>query len=196
MVEDINKSAGKAFAFSADVTKKEEVTSVFDEIHKQFGAAQILIYNAASKFELKGICDINADNFIESWKINCLGGLLTTQCVLPQMVEKKNGTIIFSGATAALRGGARMANFAVGKFSQRAIAQSMAREFGPLGIHVVHVVIDGQIATPAVLEYFPDRPLDTFLNPTGIADVYWELYKQDKTTWTHEIDLRPSVEKF
>lgn len=72
----------------------------------------------------------------------------------------------------------------------------MAREFGPQGIHVVHVVIDGQIATPSVLEYFPDRPLDTFLNPTAIAEIYWELYKQDKTTWTHEIDLRPSIEKF
>ncbi|RDI43735.1 SDR family NAD(P)-dependent oxidoreductase [Aquicella lusitana] len=195
LADEIKESGGMAIAFPADVTQEEDVKSVFTTLRK-YGHPEVLIYNAASKFELNGIGDIAPDDFIQNWKVMCLGGLLTSQQVLPDMVQQKKGTIIFSGATASLRGGAKLAAFAVGKFSQRALAQSMAREFGPKGIHVAHVIIDGQIATPAVLKHFPDRPLNTFLNPDAIAETYWYLHLQDPSTWTHELDLRPSVEKF
>jgi NAD(P)-dependent dehydrogenase (short-subunit alcohol dehydrogenase family) len=112
------------------------------------------------------------------------------------MVEAGRGTILLTGATASLRGSARFSALAVGKFGLRALAQSMAREFGPQGIHVAHVVIDGQINTPRVSERFPDREAHTMLSPDAIAETYWQLHIQDHTTWTQELDLRPAVESF
>jgi len=112
------------------------------------------------------------------------------------MIETGRGTILLTGATASLRGSARFAALAVGKFGLRALAQSMAREFGPHGIHVAHVVIDGQINTPRVRAMFPDREEHTMLSPEAIAETYWRLHVQDRTAWTLELDLRPSVERF
>jgi NAD(P)-dependent dehydrogenase (short-subunit alcohol dehydrogenase family) len=112
------------------------------------------------------------------------------------MLERHRGTILFTGATAALRGSAGFAALAIGKFGLRALAQSMAREFAPLGIHVGHVVIDGQVDTPRLRAAYPERDSATFLNPRAIAESYWTLYAQDSTAWSHEVDLRPSVEKF
>jgi NAD(P)-dependent dehydrogenase (short-subunit alcohol dehydrogenase family) len=103
---------------------------------------------------------------------------------------------LFTGATASLRGSARFASLAVSKFGLRALAQSLAREFGPAGVHVAHVVIDGQIDTPRVREMFPGRASNTFLAPDAIAETYWQLNAQDPTAWTLELDLRPAVEKF
>jgi NAD(P)-dependent dehydrogenase (short-subunit alcohol dehydrogenase family) len=112
------------------------------------------------------------------------------------MLERGRGSIIFSGATASVRGGARFAGLAVGKFGLRALAQSMARELGPKGIHVAHVVIDGGIDSARARTMFADRDPRSFLAPTAIAENYWNLHAQDPSTWSHEIDLRPSVEKF
>jgi NAD(P)-dependent dehydrogenase (short-subunit alcohol dehydrogenase family) len=112
------------------------------------------------------------------------------------MVEAGRGTILLTGATAALRGSARFSALAVGKFGLRALAQSMAREFGPQGIHVSHVVIDGQIDTPGMREVSPGRETHTMLSPDAIAETYWQLHSQDTSAWTLELDLRPSVESF
>lgn len=128
--------------------------------------------------------------------MNCLGGFLAAREVLPAMVERGRGTVIFTGATASMRGGARFAGLAVGKFGLRALAQSMAREMGPRGIHVAHVIIDGQIDTPQNLERWSDRSRETFLSADGIADAYFTLHAQDPSTWTLELDLRPATEKF
>ena len=128
--------------------------------------------------------------------MNCLGGFLSAQAVLPGMLERRRGTVIFSGATASLRGSARFAGIAVGKFGLRALAQSMARELGPKGIHVAHVVIDGGINTPRVKAMLPERDPETFLDPAAIAETYWSLHSQDASAWSQEVDLRPSVEKF
>src|SRR5215213_9033055 len=112
------------------------------------------------------------------------------------MLENGQGTIIFTGATASLRGSARFSCLAVGKFGLRALAQCMARELGPQGIHVAHVVIDGQIDTPRVREMSPEREEHTMLSPAAIAESYWQLHVQDPTAWTLELDLRPAVEQF
>lgn len=113
------------------------------------------------------------------------------------MVEAGRGTVLLTGATAAMRGGARFSALAVGKFGLRALAQSMAREFGPRGIHVAHVVIDGQIDTPRVREMSGgDREAHTMLSPDAIAETYWQLHQQHRTAWTLELDLRPAVESF
>jgi NAD(P)-dependent dehydrogenase (short-subunit alcohol dehydrogenase family) len=112
------------------------------------------------------------------------------------MVEVGRGTVLLTGATASLRGSARFSALAVGKFGLRALAQSMAREFGPQGVHVAHVIIDGQINTPRMREMSPDREEHTMLSPEAIAEIYWQLYSQDPTAWTLELDLRPAVETF
>jgi short-subunit dehydrogenase len=112
------------------------------------------------------------------------------------MVEVGRGTILLTGATASLRGGARFANLAIGKFGLRALAQSMARELGPKGVHVAHIVIDGQIRSEKYAELEKQRPADGLLDPDAIADAYWHLHMQPRSAWTLEIDLRPWVEKF
>ncbi len=112
------------------------------------------------------------------------------------MVEADRGTVLLTGATAAMRGGARFSALAVGKFGLRALAQSMAREFEPQGVHVAHVVVDGQIDTPRVREMSPGREDRTMLSPDAIAETYWQLHRQDRTAWTLELDLRPAVESF
>jgi NAD(P)-dependent dehydrogenase (short-subunit alcohol dehydrogenase family) len=185
----------RARAYACDAAHEESVRTAFARVREELGAPEVLLYNAGA-FQMGGILELTAGAFEQAWRANCLGGLLTAQAVLPAMLERGRGTIIFSGATASLRGGARFAGLAVGKFGLRALAQSMARELGPKGIHVAHVVIDGQIDTPRARAMFPGRDRQTFLAPDAIAETYWGLFAQDPTAWSQEIDLRPSVEKF
>jgi NAD(P)-dependent dehydrogenase (short-subunit alcohol dehydrogenase family) len=179
-------------AHACDVTKENDVTAVFDAV----GAAPDLVVFNASTFEPGSILDIDPAAFEQCWRIDCLGGFHVGQQAARRMVPERRGTILFTGATASLRGGARLANFAVPKFGLRALAQSMARELGPQGIHVGHVVIDGQIATPTAREREAGRDLDTMLDPGALAETYLHLHRQPRTVWTLEVDVRPAVEKF
>lgn len=167
----------------------------FKQIRNAQGDPSVLIYNAGI-FVQGGILELDPARFESAWRINCYGAFLTVREVLPAMCVAGSGTILFTGATAALRGGARFAGIAVGKFGLRALAQSVAREFGPRGIHVAHVVIDGQIGTPLAREREPERAEETFVDPDAIAENYWTLYQQPRSTWTLELDLRPYLEKF
>jgi NAD(P)-dependent dehydrogenase (short-subunit alcohol dehydrogenase family) len=185
----------KARAYACDAADEGSVRGTFARVREDLGAPDVLLYNAGA-FTMGGILELTAADFERAWRANCLGGLLTAQAVLPAMLERGRGTLLFSGATASLRGGARFAGLAVGKFGLRALAQSMARELGPKGIHVAHVVIDGQIDTPRARAMFAGRDVKTMLAPDAIAETYWGLFAQDPTTWSQEIDLRPSVEKF
>jgi NAD(P)-dependent dehydrogenase (short-subunit alcohol dehydrogenase family) len=192
---EVEESGGSAQAFLADASEEESVRSTFHRIHQELGAPEVLLYNAGA-FQIGGILELSAASFEQAWRVSCLGGLLSAQAVLPGMLERGRGTIIYSGATASLRGSANFAGVAVGKAGLRILAQSMAREFGPKGVHVAHVVIDGQIDSPRVRARLAGRDPLTFLNPAAIAEAYWGLYAQDASAWSHEIDLRPSVEKF
>ncbi|MGA7965297.1 MAG: SDR family oxidoreductase, partial [Gammaproteobacteria bacterium] len=171
------------------------VSAAFARIRDTLGAPQVLIYNAGS-YAPGGLLDIDPEQFESAWRANCYGGFLCAREVLPAMQKAGAGTLLFTGATAALRGSAGFAGLAVGKFGLRALTQSMAREFGPQGIHVVHAVIDGQIATPSARERQPERAAETFLDPDAIAETYWQLHCQHPTAWTLELDLRPHVESF
>jgi NAD(P)-dependent dehydrogenase (short-subunit alcohol dehydrogenase family) len=192
---DIQESGGVALPISADATDPASVASAFDRVREDLGAPEIYVYNAGA-FQMGSVLDVSPEQFEACWRANCLGAFLGAQQVLPAMLENGQGTIVFTGATASLRGSARFSCLAVGKFGLRALAQSMAREFGPQGIHVVHVIIDGQINTPRVRGINPDREKHTMLFPESIAETYWQLHSQDPTAWTLELDLRPSVEKF
>jgi len=195
IAKDINEQGGKALGYDCDVSKPESVTRAFAHVRDTLGPPDNLIYNAGD-FAVGGILELDPERFERAWRINCYGAFLCAREVLPTMLKAEAGTLLFTGATAALRGGAGFAGLAVGKFGLRALTQSLAREFAPKGIHVVHAVIDGQIDTPAVRERQPDRAPETFLAPEDIAETYWQLYCQPHSAWTHELDLRPHVESF
>ena len=192
---EIEEGGGRAFPVLADATDHESVARAFGRIRSELGDPQVLVYNAGA-FQPGGILEIEPERFDYCFRANCAGAFYCAREVLPAMVGAGRGTIILTGATASLRGSARFAALAVGKFGLRALAQSMAREFGPQGVHVAHVVIDGQIDTPRVRAMQPDREAHTMLSPGAIAEAYWRLHVQDPTAWTLELDLRPAVERF
>lgn len=186
---------GRARGWDCDAADPAAVAAAFAQVRATLGDPSVLICNAGS-FTRGGILDLAPEAFEVAWRANCYGGFLAAREVLPAMQQAHAGTILFTGATAALRGGAGFAGLAVGKFGQRALAQSLAREFGPQGIHVAHVVIDGQIDSPRTRARDIARNVATFLDPAAIADAYWVLHAQSRTAWTQELDLRPDVEKF
>ena len=193
--EEVEGAGGTALAVEVDATDPTSVAQASDEVRDALGDPGVFVYNAGV-FRMGGILELTPQDFDACFRANCSGAFYGAQQVLPAMLEKGRGTVIFTGATAALRGSAKFAALATGKFGLRALAQSMAREFGPQGIHVAHVVIDGQIDTPRVREVSPEREEHTMLSPAAIAESYWQLHVQDPTAWTLELDLRPAVEGF
>ena len=193
--EEIEELGGTALPVSTDATDPSSVESAFGRVREELGDPEVFIYNAGA-FQMGGILEIEPNKFDECFRANCAGAFYAARQVLPAMVEAGRGTILLTGATASLRGSARFSALAVGKFGLRALAQSMAREFWPQGVHVAHVIIDGQINTPRVRERYSDREEHTMLSPDSIAETYWQLHSQDPTAWTLELDLRPAVERF
>ena len=193
--EEIEGASGTTLAVETDATDVGSVGQAFDRVRDELGNPEVFVYNAGA-FQMGGILELTPEQFDDCFRVNCSGAFSGAQQVLPGMLEKGHGTIIFTGATASLRGSANFAALATGKFGLRALAQSMAREFGPQGIHVAHVVIDGQINTPQLRELQPEREEHTTLSPDAIAETYWQLHVQDPRAWTLELDLRPAVEKF
>jgi NAD(P)-dependent dehydrogenase (short-subunit alcohol dehydrogenase family) len=200
---EIEHSGGKALSVTVDATDPTSVATAFGQVYSQLDPPEVFVYNAGA-FQQAGILELTPQQFEYNWKVNCFGAFLAVQQVLPAMLEEGRGTILLTGATAAVRGSARFAALAVGKFGLRALAQSLAREFGSQGIHVAHIIIDGMINTSRVRSMIPEREEDTLLSPEAmahsarfaIAQTYWQLYQQDATAWTLELDLRPAVEKF
>jgi NAD(P)-dependent dehydrogenase (short-subunit alcohol dehydrogenase family) len=172
-------------AYSCDATKEDQVEALFKRVVADIGAPDLVVYNAGAYLP-KSVLETEPAEFERCWRIGCLGGFLVGRAAAQAMLAKGAGTILFTGATASLRGSAGFVNLAVGKFGLRAVAQSMARELGPRGIHVAHIVIDGQIGSGE----------DGMLKPEAIAETYWQLHQQPPSAWTQEIDLRPATEKF
>lgn len=195
IAERIRAAGGRAEGFDCDAGDPASVAHAFAHVRDALGEPSILLYNAGS-YAPGGILELDPERFEAAWRANCYGGFLCAREVLPAMLGHGRGSVFFTGATAALRGGARFAGLAVGKFGLRALAQSMAREFAPQGIHVAHFVIDGQIGTPAAHERQPGRAEETFLAPEAIAETYWQVHCQAPSAWSLEVDLRPHVEKF
>jgi NAD(P)-dependent dehydrogenase (short-subunit alcohol dehydrogenase family) len=203
LIEQIEAEGGKAHGFASDARKEEEVVALVEQIESRIGAIEVLVFNIGANVP-SSILDETARKFFKIWEMACLGGMLNGREVAKRMVAREGdghkGTIIFTGATASLRGSANFAAFAGAKHALRALAQSMARELGPRGIHVAHTIIDGAIDTAFIRENFPERyalkAQDGILNPDHIAENYWMLHTQPRDAWTHELDLRPWSEKF
>jgi NAD(P)-dependent dehydrogenase (short-subunit alcohol dehydrogenase family) len=184
-----------AKAYACDATDKAAVDRLFMEIEQDLGAPEVVVFNAGA-FQPGGTLEIDPAAFEQCWRIGCYAGFLVGQAAAKRMVVQGRGTILFTGATAALRGSARYATLAVPKFGLRALAQSMARELGPQGVHVGHVVIDGQIRSERYAHLEAGRGPDSLLQPDAIAEMYYQLHAQPRSAWTLELDLRPWSEKF
>jgi len=193
--DDIVKAGGKALIVPCDAANIESVTTAFKTVREKAGDPEVLVYNAG-RYKRATILDETPAAFEEVWKILCYGAFLCTQQVAHEMVKKGRGTILLTGATASLRGGAAFLSLSVGKFGLRALSQSLARELGPKGIHVAHIIVDGIIKGEQTKQWFPDRPDTEFIDPNALADLYWTLHTQNQTVWTQELDIRPSAEKF
>lgn len=189
-----------AKGYACDTTNERAVVGLFSAVQKDFGAPRLVAFNAGA-FVRKAILDTAVEEFERCWRVGCLGGFLVGREAVRAMLAaetggRHRGTLVFTGATASLRGGAMFHNLAVGKFGLRALAQSMAREFQPQGIHVTHVVIDGQIESDRPGRSVAERGVDAVLDPNAIAESYYQLHLQPPSAWTLELDLRPYVEKF
>lgn len=185
-----------ARAIACDATREADVESLFAAVAAEHGAPQLVVYNAGA-FLAKSVLDLTAKDFEDGWRAGCFGGFLAGRAAARLMAPAGRGTILFTGATASLRGAANFAGFAVGKFGLRALAQSMARELGPKGIHVAHVIVDGMIeAEHRAGRKRSENAPDALLDPNAIAEAYWQLHRQPRSAWTHELDLRPWSEKF
>lgn len=184
-------------AYACDATQREHVDALFAAVAEDLGTPELVVFNAGA-FQPAGVLDIDPEQFERCWRVGCLAGLHVGQAALQAMLPQGRGTIIFTGATASLRGGKNFANLASPKFALRALAQSMAREFHPQGIHVAHTIIDGQIQNEARGGNYGEaqRGADALLKPEAIAEAYWQLHQQPRSAWTHELDLRPWVETF
>ena len=182
-----------ARAFACDAASRPAVEALFDDVAHAFGDPDVVIYNAGQR--VRGpLLELDPDAVGRSLTVTAFGGFLVGQAAARRMLRRGSGTILFTGASASVKGYAQSAPFAMGKFALRGLAQSMARELAPLGIHVAHVVIDGAIR-PAGHSGDPARP-DAMLEPDAIAETYFQLVQQPRSAWSWEIELRPWVERF
>ena len=212
LLEQIKLDGGQAHGFASDARKEEEVIALVAQIESTIGPIEVMVFNIGANAP-SSVLNESARKYFKIWEMACFGGFLNGREVAKRMVTRADAaaagagagggrkqTIIFTGATASIRGSANFSAFAGTKHALRALAQSMARELGPRGIHVAHSIIDGAIDTAFIRDNFPERyalkEQDGILNPEHIADAYLMLHNQPRDAWTHELDLRPYMEKF
>ena len=198
VVDEIRRAGGDALALPGDVTSESEVAAIAAQI-AQAGALEAAVFNAGNSSNAR-LLDLGAAQFESVWRVGTLGGLIVGKEAVRAMLAAGGGSLIFTGATASLRGRPPFAAFAASKAALRSLSQSFAREFGPQGVHVAHVIIDGGIDGERLRQAAPQRIAasggDGLLQPDEIADAYWRLHQQPRSAWSQEIDLRPYNESF
>ncbi|CAN7626978.1 NADP-dependent 3-hydroxy acid dehydrogenase YdfG [Pseudomonas sp. 478] len=199
LVDAIKADGGEAHGFACDARKEEDVIALVEQIESQIGPIEAFVFNIGANVPCS-ILEETARKYFKIWEMACFSGFLNAREVAKRMAKRQRGTILFTGATAGLRGASGFAAFAGAKHGIRALAQSMARELGPMNIHVAHVVVDGAIDTDFIRESFPEKyatkDQDGILNPEHIAENYWYLHSQPRDAWTFELDLRPWSERW
>ena len=197
LVAEIREAGGEAHGFASDARKEVDMETLVAYIEREVAPIEVAVFNVGANVRFP-LAETTERVYRKVWEMGALGGFLMGREVARAMLSRGRGTILFTGATASMRGSAGFAAFAGAKHALRALAQSMARELGPQGIHVAHVVIDGSIDTPFIAENFPERYAkkseDGILSPEAIAESYWTLHRQPRSAWTHELDLRPWTE--
>ena len=199
LVDQITAQGGRALTFGLDARREDEVVNFFQHIEANIGPIEVLVFNVGGNVRFP-VLETTAQKYFKVWEMCALAGFLAGREAARAMLPRGRGTILFTGATASVRGSNGFAAFAGGKAALRALAQSMAREFGPQGLLVAHVIIDGLIDTAFARTNFAQRVdelgPDGILNPDHIAEAYWWLHSQPRDAWTFELDLRPSVERW
>jgi NAD(P)-dependent dehydrogenase (short-subunit alcohol dehydrogenase family) len=197
LVAQIEADGGKARAFGSDARKEDEVIALFAHIEKEIAPIEVAVFNIGANVRFP-ITETTARVYYKVWEMGCFGGFLVGREAAKAMLPRGRGSIFFTGATSSLRGREGFAAFAGAKHALRALAQSMARELGPKGIHVAQIIIDGAIDTEFIRENFPQRyalkDREGIVDPESIAESYWQLHRQPRNAWTHELDLRPWIE--
>jgi len=197
LVESIRAAGGEAHGFASDARKEVDIETLVAHVEREIAPIEVAVFNVGANVRFS-LTETTERVYRKVWEMGALGGFLMGREVARAMLARGHGTIIFTGATASMRGSAGFCAFAGAKHALRALAQSMARELGPKGIHVAHVVIDGAIDTPFIAENFPERYAkkadEGILSTEAIAENYWNLHRQPRSAWTHELDLRPWTE--
>ncbi len=199
LLDEIHAAGDQAHGFASDARKEDQVAELIETIERDIGPIEVYVFNIGANVPCS-VLEETPRKYFKIWEMACFAAFLTAQAVAKRMVTRQRGTVLFTGATAALRGAAHFAAFAGAKHALRALAQSMARELGPQNIHVAHVVVDGAIDTDFIRTTFPaiyaKKDQDGILNPEHIADNYWYLHAQPRDAWTFELDLRPWQERW
>jgi NAD(P)-dependent dehydrogenase (short-subunit alcohol dehydrogenase family) len=192
-LENSGSAGVDCLALSCDATDADQVSTTIDQIRTEIGTPEVLMYNAGGG--VRGtIAEISDDDFTFSWQINALGLFHWARALSPDMTEAGKGVIGVTGATASLRGKPLTTGFAAAKAAQRSLAQSLARDLGPRGVHVFYAIIDGGIDNPRTRDRQPDKPAESRLNADDIATTYWDISQQKRSAWTFEVDMRPHIE--
>lgn len=199
LLQQIRADGGEAHGFGSDARQEDEMVALVEKIEHNIAPIEVAVFNIGANVRF-GITDTTARVYTKVWEMACFGGFLMGREVAKAMLPRGRGTIIFTGATASLRGREGFAAFAGAKHALRALAQSMARELWPKGIHVAHPIIDGAIDTEFIRSNFPERyalkEQQGILSPDHIADAYWHIHQQPRDAWTHETELRPWMESW
>jgi len=199
LVAQIEADGGRARGFGCDARREDQVIALVEEIERDIGPIEVLVFNIGANVA-SSILEETARKYFKIWEMASFAGFLAAREVARRMVARERGTMLFTGATASLRGSAGYSAFAGAKHALRALAQSLARELGPKNIHVAHSIIDGAIDTEFIRSNFPERyalkDQDGILNPDHIADAYWHIHSQPRDAWTFEFDLRPWMERW
>jgi NAD(P)-dependent dehydrogenase (short-subunit alcohol dehydrogenase family) len=203
LVDELKAEGREIYAFSVDARQEKEVQDLFARVESEIGPIEVCLFNAGSNVN-KPLVETTEKLFFKAWELACYAGFLVGREAARVMVPRGKGTILFTGATASLRGGKGFAAFSAAKFGLRGVAQAMARELGPKNIHVVHLIIDAGVDSEAIHARMKaatgveakDIPPDSLTKTNSIAEAYWFAHQQTKDGWTHELDLRPAGEKW
>ena len=195
LAKEIESAGGHALAVPADVSQEKQIEEAFTAIRPKLGAPEVLLYNAAMR-PFGRLMETKPSTFENTWRVCVLGAFLCAQHVVPDMLTTHKGVILFTGATAGVKPFPTSAAFGPAKFAMRGLAQVLARDLGPRGIHVAYINVDGPIDMPFIRQRFPDAKDEDLLKPSAIAETYWHLAHQDPSAWTQELDVRPFKEKF
>lgn len=195
LAKEIRAAGGRVFEAQANVGDRAQVEAAFASIREQLGSPEVLLYNAGSGM-WGTVTEITPEQYEDTWRVNAYGAFVSAKAVVPDLIERGRGVLLFTGATAGVKAGPKSVAFGPAKFALRGLAQSLARDLGPKGIHVAWVNVDGVIDIPRTRERFPQLRDEDLLKPDAIAETYWHLAHQDRSAWTLELEVRPFKEKF
>ena len=195
LAKEITESGGQAFPIPANVASGEAIKNAFEKIRHDLDAPEVLLYNAAMR-PFGRLMETKPSTFENTWRVSTFGAFLAAQEVVPDMIKLGKGVILFTGATAGVKPFPTSAAFGPAKFAMRGLAEVMARDLQPQGIHVAYINVDGPIDMPFIHKLNPNLKQDDMLKPSAIAETYWHLAHQDPSAWTQELDVRPFKEKF